>query len=99
MVSARNSDTAVLKSVAIDWATGPLAPAKNPEATLDALRASQEYVAAGRAFRQINYQGDSTMVMLTAAGPVMVYRVLDKAGQAIGEVVQPRSRPILAPGA
>lgn len=39
------------------------------------------------------------MVMLTAAGPVMVYRVLDKAGQAIGEVVQPRSRPILAPGA
>jgi hypothetical protein len=39
------------------------------------------------------------MVMLTAAGPVMVYRVLDKAGQAIGEVIQPRSRPALGPGA
>jgi hypothetical protein len=39
------------------------------------------------------------MVMLTAAEPVRVYRVLDNAGQAIGEVIQPRSRPALGPGA
>jgi hypothetical protein len=39
------------------------------------------------------------MVMLTAAEPVMIYRVLDGAGRSIGEVVQPRSRPVLAQGA
>jgi hypothetical protein len=39
------------------------------------------------------------MVMLTAAEPVRVYRVLDRTGQAIGEVVEPRSRPELGPGA
>ena len=39
------------------------------------------------------------MVMLMAAGPVVVYRVLDGAGQAIGEVVQPRSAPVMGRGA
>jgi hypothetical protein len=33
------------------------------------------------------------MVMLMTAGPVVVYRILDGAGRAIGEVVQPRSAP------
>jgi hypothetical protein len=39
------------------------------------------------------------MGLPTAAGPVRVYRVLDGAGRAIGDVIQPRSRPVLAPGA
>ena len=40
------------------------------------------------------------MVMqLTAAEPVSVYRVMDGFGRAIGEVVQPRSRPVLGAGA
>jgi hypothetical protein len=39
------------------------------------------------------------MVMLMKAQPLMVYRVLDGTGRAIGQVVQPRTRPVLAPGA
>lgn len=39
------------------------------------------------------------MVMLTAATPVVVYRVLDGTGRAIGEVVQPRSAPVMGRGA
>jgi hypothetical protein len=39
------------------------------------------------------------MVMLMAAKPVLVYRVLDKAGRAIGDVVQPKSAPVMGRGA
>ena len=39
------------------------------------------------------------MVMLMAARPVVVYRVLDGAGRAIGEVVQPKSAPVMGRGA
>jgi hypothetical protein len=39
------------------------------------------------------------MELPTAAGPVLVYRILDGAGRAIGEVIEPKSRPVLAPGA
>jgi hypothetical protein len=39
------------------------------------------------------------MVMLMTAGPLVVYRVLDGAGRAIGEVVQPRSAPVMERGA
>jgi hypothetical protein len=39
------------------------------------------------------------MVMLMAARPVVVYRVLDGTGQAIGEVVQPKSAPGMGRGA
>lgn len=39
------------------------------------------------------------MVMLTAAGPVLIYRVLDGTGRPIGEVVQPRAKPVLGQGA
>ena len=39
------------------------------------------------------------MVMLMAAKPVVVYRVLDGAGRAIGEVVQPKSAPVMGRGA
>jgi len=53
----------------------------------------------GNLLQWANISGDSAMVMLTAAEPVMVYRVLDPMGQSIGDVVQPRSRPVLAPGA
>jgi hypothetical protein len=39
------------------------------------------------------------MVMLMTAGPVVVYRVLDGAGRPIGEVVQPKSAPMMGRGA
>jgi hypothetical protein len=39
------------------------------------------------------------MVMLMKAEPLMIYRVLDGTGRAIGQVVQPRTTPVLAPGA
>ena len=39
------------------------------------------------------------MVMLMAARPVVVYRVLDGAGRAIGEVVQPKAAPVMGRGA
>ena len=39
------------------------------------------------------------MVMLMTAKPVVVYRVLDGAGRTIGEVVQPRSTPLMGRGA
>jgi hypothetical protein len=39
------------------------------------------------------------MVMLMAAKPVVVYRVLDGAGRAIGEIVQPKSAPVMGRGA
>ena len=39
------------------------------------------------------------MVMLVTAKPVVVYRVLDGAGRTIGEVVQPRSAPLMGRGA
>jgi hypothetical protein len=39
------------------------------------------------------------MVMLMTAGPVVVYRVRDGAGEPIGEVVEPRSAPVMARGA
>jgi hypothetical protein len=39
------------------------------------------------------------MVMLMAARPVVVYRVLDGAGRAIGKVVQPKSPPVMGRGA
>jgi hypothetical protein len=39
------------------------------------------------------------MVMLMAARAVVVYRVLDGAGRAIGEVVQPKAAPVMGRGA
>ena len=39
------------------------------------------------------------MVMLMTAKPVVVYRVLDSAGRAIGEIVQPKSAPVMGRGA
>jgi hypothetical protein len=39
------------------------------------------------------------MVMLMTARPVVVYRVLDGAGRAIGEIVQPKSAPVMGRGA
>jgi hypothetical protein len=39
------------------------------------------------------------MVMLMKAKPVVVYRVLDGAGRAIGEIVQPKSAPVMGRGA
>jgi len=39
------------------------------------------------------------MCMFMAARPVVVYRVLDGAGQEIGEVVQPKSSPVMGRGA
>jgi hypothetical protein len=39
------------------------------------------------------------MVMFVTAKPVVVYRVLDGAGRAIGEVVQPKSAPLMGRGA
>jgi hypothetical protein len=39
------------------------------------------------------------MVMRMIAKPVVVYRVLDGAGRAIGEIVQPKSAPVMGRGA
>jgi hypothetical protein len=39
------------------------------------------------------------MAMLMTAKPVVVYRVLDGAGRAIGEIVQPKSAPVMGRGA
>jgi hypothetical protein len=39
------------------------------------------------------------MVMLVTAKPFVVYRVLDGAGRTIGEVIQPRSAPLMGRGA
>lgn len=38
------------------------------------------------------------MVLLTARKPVVVYRVLDGAGQPIGTVVQPKAEPVIGKG-
>ena len=39
------------------------------------------------------------MVKMTRAKPVMVFRVFDKEGRPIGEVVQPRLEPLVGRGA
>jgi hypothetical protein len=39
------------------------------------------------------------MVLLEAVEPVLVYRVLDREGFSIGEVIQPRSAPTVGRGA
>jgi hypothetical protein len=39
------------------------------------------------------------MVEISSKEPVVVFRVLDRDGQAIGEVVQPRAAPIMKRGA
>ncbi|HYF39561.1 MAG TPA: hypothetical protein VD930_07745 [Gemmatimonadales bacterium] len=36
---------------------------------------------------------------MTSRHPVMVFRVLDPEGQAIGEVVQPKLEPVVGRGA
>jgi hypothetical protein len=40
----------------------------------------------------------TAMVLLMAAKPVVVYRILDGAGRTIGEVVQPSSAPVMGRG-
>lgn len=39
------------------------------------------------------------MVEITRRNPVMVFKVLDRNGQPIGEVVQPKVAPIVGRGA
>ena len=39
------------------------------------------------------------MIEMTSWKPVPVFRVLDRQGHAIGEVVQPKSAPIVGRGA
>jgi hypothetical protein len=39
------------------------------------------------------------MVEITRRNPVMVFKVLDRDGQPIGEVVQPKVAPIVGRGA
>jgi hypothetical protein len=39
------------------------------------------------------------MIMLTAVEPVVVYRVLDGKGSSIGEVIEPRTAPVVGRGA
>jgi hypothetical protein len=39
------------------------------------------------------------MVEITSRKPVMVLKVLDRNGQAIGEVVQPKVAPVVGRGA
>ena len=56
-------------------------------------------LATGSLLKMTIFYGDAAMVMLTEAEPVMVYRVLDGTGRAIGQVIQPRTRPVLAAGA
>jgi hypothetical protein len=38
------------------------------------------------------------MIEVSSREPVIVFRVLDRQGQAIGEVVQPSSAPVIARG-
>jgi hypothetical protein len=38
------------------------------------------------------------MVMLTAQAPVVVYQILDGRGRPIGNVVEPKSEPVLGKG-
>jgi hypothetical protein len=39
------------------------------------------------------------MVEITRKQPVMVFKVLDRDGQPIGEVVQPKMEPVVGRGA
>ncbi len=39
------------------------------------------------------------MVEMMSWTPVAIFRVLDREGQPIGEVVQPRTRPVVGRGA
>lgn len=39
------------------------------------------------------------MVVMMSRNPVRVFRVFDREGQAIGEVVQPTSARVVGPGA
>ena len=39
------------------------------------------------------------MVEITSRKPVMVFKVLDRDGQPIGEVVQPKMTPVVGRGA
>jgi hypothetical protein len=39
------------------------------------------------------------MVEIASRKPVMVFRVLDRNGQAIGQVVQPKTSPVVGVGA
>jgi hypothetical protein len=39
------------------------------------------------------------MVEIASRNPVMVFRVLDREGQPIGQVVQPKASPVVGLGA
>jgi hypothetical protein len=39
------------------------------------------------------------MVEVASSSPVMVFRVLDRDGQPIGQVIQPKTAPIVGLGA
>ena len=39
------------------------------------------------------------MVELASRAPVMVFRVLDRNGQPIGQVIQPKASPVVGVGA
>ena len=39
------------------------------------------------------------MVEIAGRKPLMVFRVLDREGQSIGEVIQPKTSPVLGVGA
>jgi hypothetical protein len=52
-----------------------------------------------QADRGSTYRGEVEMVEITRQSPVMVFKVLDRNGEPIGEVVQPKVAPIVGRGA
>lgn len=67
------------------------------DATFCRFDVSQQYGSDSSGFstRDERYR----MVQILKRGPVAVFRVFDQNGRAIGEVVQPRSMPVVGVGA
>jgi hypothetical protein len=71
--------------------------ANDGEATLGLLMASQLY--GSREYRGFTTTAEAGMVESTSRKPVMVFKVLDRYGQPIGEIVQPKVAPVVGRGA
>ena len=70
--------------------------AESSQATLEPMKASQQYDR--QAGRGVSRQPEEIMIDIASRKPVMVFKVLDRDGQPIGEVVQPKVAPVVGGG-
>jgi hypothetical protein len=72
---------------------------RQSKATIRTIVASQQYDTSGRWEISTTDGGGNGMVQLTGSNQVKVFRIFDREGKPIGEIVQPRSAPVVGRGA